>query len=392
MAFAPDFSKKIPIFMNKTLLPSGCYDLLPPVARQESELSSALLSVFEGFGYEQVSPPLLEFTESLLAGRGAAMGAQTFRVMDPGAHKVMGFRPDITLQIARIASTRLAATPKPLRLCYNGLILRMQGEQFHSDRQLRQAGIELVGTASPEADAEVIFVAAMALKKAGIKELSIDLNLPGIVSALLAAEKLDNAQAEKLFEAVAHKDVSALKPMSFVYRDSLIALMQCAGPAEQALACIERLELPTAAVKQCRDLKEVVHILRQCGSPEWKLTVDATENRGQSYHSGINFSIFIPGAAFEVGRGGRYLIENGGKDIEATGFTLYVESLRELLPAPQRQKRVFVAGPLDAGVAAQLQGEGFVTVHALSEYGYDKDEAKRLGCGHIYKNGALTAL
>ncbi|MDE3061073.1 MAG: ATP phosphoribosyltransferase regulatory subunit, partial [Pseudomonadota bacterium] len=94
--------------MPKPLLPTGCYDLLPPYARQESELSQALLSVFESFGYEQVSPPLLEYSDSLLAGRGQALSPQIFRVMDPGAHKVMGIRPDITLQIARIAMSRLS--------------------------------------------------------------------------------------------------------------------------------------------------------------------------------------------------------------------------------------------------------------------------------------------
>src|SRR5690606_36147989 len=127
-----------------------------------SELSSALLSVFESFGYEQVSPPLLEYSDNLLTGRGAELSPQIFRVMDPGVHKVMGVRADITLQIARIAMSRLATAPRPLRLSYNGLILRMQGEQLKGDRQLRQAGIELIGASSPEADAEVILVAATA--------------------------------------------------------------------------------------------------------------------------------------------------------------------------------------------------------------------------------------
>jgi ATP phosphoribosyltransferase regulatory subunit len=377
--------------MNKTLLPTGCYDLLPPHARQESELSAALLSVFESFGYEQVSPPLLEYSESLLAGRGATLSPQTFRVMDPGAHKVMGLRPDITLQIARIAATRLAYMPKPLRLSYNGLILRMQGEQFRDDRQLRQAGIELIGTASPEADAEVILVAAVALRKAGIKTLSIDLNLPGIVGSLLGAEKLDNEQIEHLFEAVAHKDVSALRTMSFGYRDTLIGLLQCAGPAAAALAAIDRLDLPDSARKQCRDLQEVVHILTKRGDPAWSLTVDATENRSLAYHSGISFSIFIPGAACEVGRGGRYRIEGSkaGQDIEATGFTLYVETLRSLLPEPVRQKRVFITEGISSMQAEELQAKGFVVIYALSEYGYGEDEAKRLGCSYIFHNGQL---
>lgn len=380
--------------MSRTLLPPGCYDLLPPHARHESELSHALLSVFESYGYEQVSPPLLEYSENLLAGRGLALSPQTFRIMDPAANKVMGLRPDITLQIARIASNRLTHAPRPLRLCYNGLILRMKGEQFKDDRQLRQAGIELIGAATPEADAEVIIVAASALQKAGIARLSIDLNLPGIVGSLLAAEKLDNDQLTTLFEAVAHKDVSAIRTLSFGYRDTLIELLQSAGPADSALAAIGRLDLPESARKQHRDLQEVVSILRRCGQGEWALTIDATESRGLSYHSGISFSIFIPGAACEVGRGGRYLIDGKkpGHDSEATGFTLYVETLRSLLHEPERGRRIFIADGITSGNAKALQADGFVTIHALAEYGHGEEEARRQECSHIYLNGQVKAL
>ena len=380
--------------MQKTLLPSGCYDLLPPDARRESELSAALLSVFEGFGYEQVSPPLLEFTDGLLAGRGAALSPQIFRVMDPTAHRVMGIRADITLQIARIAASRLAHAPRPLRLCYNGLIMRMQGEQLRGDRQLRQAGIELIGASSPEADAEVILVAAEALKRAGITKLSIDLNLPGIVGSLLASEKLDNDQLQQLFAAVAHKDVSTLRTMQFSYRDTLIQLIQCAGPAKIALAAMERLDLPESARSQLRDLHEVVSILGTLGSTDWTLTVDATENRGLAYHSGISFSIFVPGIATEVGRGGRYRIEGARQtqDTEATGFTLYVDTLRGIMPAPKAQKRIFISEGINSDAAQKLRAEGYVTVYALSEYGRGEAEAKRLGCGFLWTNNAVKEL
>jgi len=380
--------------MSKTLLPTGCYDLLPPYARHESELSQALLSVFEGFGYEQVSPPLLEYSENLLAGRGASLSPKTFRVMDPTAHKVMGLRADITLQIARIAASRLAHAPRPLRLCYNGLILRMQGEQLKDDRQLRQAGIELIGAATPEADAEVIMVAATALKKAGVTQLSIDLNLPGIVGSLLASEKLDNEQLNTLFEAVAHKDVSTIRALSFKYRNTVIGLLQCAGPAASALAAIGRLDLPDGARKQLSDLQEVVSIITNRGAPEWEITIDVTENRGMGYYSGISFSIFIPGASLEVGRGGRYLIEGNkpGQDTEATGFTLYVETLRELLPEPKRGKRVFISEGITSDKARALQKDGYITLYALSEYGHGEDEARRLECTHIYEGGQVKAL
>jgi ATP phosphoribosyltransferase regulatory subunit len=381
--------------MAKTLLPAGCYDLLPPYARQESELSSALLGVFESFGYQQVSPPLLEYTESMLSGRGSALAAQTFRVMDPDTNKVMGLRADITLQIARIAASRLVDQPHPLRLCYNGLIVRMHSEQLKGDRQLRQAGIELIGAASPEADAEVILVAAAALKKAGITKLSIDLNLPGIVSALLANERLDNETLQSLFAAISHKDISTISTLSFVHRDILIALLQSAGPADQALAAIERMELPASARQQCRELHEVLKILKQAGSKDWDITIDATENRGLSYHSGISFSIFVPGSASEIGRGGRYRIEAAmpnGDDVEATGFTLYVEALRNFLPAPDSQRRVFIAGGITDASAAELRDDGYVTVSSLPEFGNDEDEAKRLKCAFIYKNGTIKAI
>lgn len=380
--------------MSKPLLPTGCYDLLPPYAKQQSEIASSLLRTFESFGYEQVAPPLLEYSENLLAGRGTALSSQIFRVMDPSAHKVMGLRADITLQIARIAATRMATTPRPLRICYNGLILRMQGEQLRGDRQLRQAGIELIGASSAEADAEVIRVAAEAVHRVGVKDLSIDLNLPGIVSALLASDKLDNDQLSKLMAAIAHKDIPTIRTFHFIYRDSLIDLLQCAGPADKALNIINQLDLPEKARKQCEDLAQVVNILRSIGKKEWTITIDATEMRGLNYHSGISFSLFVPGSSCEVGRGGRYLVE--GKtletDTEATGFTLYVETLAEMLPHSAPQKRVLVVSQKDENAAAKLRTEGYATVYALAEYGDDDIEATRLNCNFILKDGQLKEL
>ena len=374
--------------MTKPLLPAGCYDLLPPQAAQASRLSQALLSVFEGFGYEQVSPPLLEYSDNLLAGRGAALSSQIFRVMDPAAHKVMGIRADMTLQIARIASTRLSHAPRPLRLCYDGLILRMQGDRLSGERQLRQAGIELIGPATSEADAEVIFIAAEALKKAGVQTFSIDLNLPGIVGSLLATEKLDEETLKTLLDAVAHKDVSTIQSLSFSYRDTLIGLLQSAGPATKALAAIDKLELPENARRQLHDLKRVADILQAQGYTN--LTIDATENRSVGYHCGISFSIFVPGVATEVGRGGRYRIQaaTAQADMEATGFTLYVETLLSILHAPSHSKRILVADGVTADIQ-KLRADGFTIIYALSEYGSSKEEAERLSCNYLYKDGKV---
>ncbi|MDX2072891.1 MAG: ATP phosphoribosyltransferase regulatory subunit [Alphaproteobacteria bacterium] len=383
----------------KTLLPSGCYDVLPPRARQESQLSSALLDFFAAYGYAQVAPPLLEYSDSLLSGRGVRLSSQMFRVMDPTAHRVMAIRPDITLQIARIASGQMKDAPRPLRLCYNGLILRLSGEQLKNDRQLRQAGIELIGVDSPAADAEVILIAAWALARVGVAKFTIDINLPSIVAALVAGDTLTAEQAQALQTALTHKDTAALAALPLAYKKSLVALVENAGDARKVMQVIDGLDLPVGARALCDHLREVVRHIEGQQEDACTLTIDATESQGYAYHSGIGFTIFAPGVAHEVGRGGRYRIDgprSGSEAIahtheEATGFTLYVETLRSLLPSPAKPPQVLVAAGTSKSDCEKLHAQGYLTLYAQG--GDDlKTQAKILGCTQIFEKGKLVSI
>ena len=151
--------------INPALLPAGLRDLLPPDAETEAASVEALMEVFAAHGYARVKPPLLEFADSLLAGAGGAVAEQTFRLMDPDSQRMMGLRADTTPQVARIAATRLATAPRPLRLSYAGQCLLVRGSQLAPDRQIAQAGIELIGPDTPAADAEIVLVGAEALKR-----------------------------------------------------------------------------------------------------------------------------------------------------------------------------------------------------------------------------------
>ena len=103
---------------NKGLLPAGLSDVLPPEAAQEASIAEGLVDCLAGHGFERVKPPLIEFEESLLTGAGSATAGQTFRLMDPVSQHMMGIRSDMTVQVARIAATRLTDVPRPLRLSY----------------------------------------------------------------------------------------------------------------------------------------------------------------------------------------------------------------------------------------------------------------------------------
>ncbi len=89
------------------LLPEGMHDALPPDAGHEARVIARLGEHFTRYGYERVTPPLIEFEESLLAGPGAGVARHMFRLMDPISQRMMGLRADMTTQVARIAMTRL---------------------------------------------------------------------------------------------------------------------------------------------------------------------------------------------------------------------------------------------------------------------------------------------
>src|SRR5690242_267236 len=109
--------------VHPALLPMGLPDLLPPFAEAEAQVVARLMATLVAHGYERVKPPLLEFEETLLAGTGATMAKDTFRLMDPGSQRMIAIRADMTPQVARIAAFRLKTVPRPLRLCYAGQVL-----------------------------------------------------------------------------------------------------------------------------------------------------------------------------------------------------------------------------------------------------------------------------
>ena len=100
---------------DRALLPEGLHDDLPPAAEHEAAVIDILLSAFRQHGYARVKPPLVEFEESLLAGPGQGLSRNMFRLMDPISQRMMGLRADMTPQVARIATSRLAKRARPLR-------------------------------------------------------------------------------------------------------------------------------------------------------------------------------------------------------------------------------------------------------------------------------------
>lgn len=364
-------------FANRALLPAGLRDILPLDAEHEADVVSRLMAHFAAQGYERVKPPLIEFEETLLAGAGAATASQCFRVMDPHSQKMMGVRADMTPQVARIATTRLAGAPRPLRLSYAGQVLRVKGTQLRPERQFGQAGIELIGHDSAAADAEVAVLAAEALTELGVAGVSIDLSLPTLVPTLLGELKLSAEEA--LRGSLDHKDAAGVMAQGGPAAPVLSALLSAVGPAERALPILAGLDLPPAAAAVRDRLAQVVELIREA-APELTLTVDPVENRGFEYHTGIAFTLFGRNISGELGRGGRYLA--GGVE-PATGATVFMDTVLAVLPAANPPRRILVPVGTPRAWAQALRAQGWVTVAALEPVADIEAEARRLGCGHV---------
>jgi ATP phosphoribosyltransferase regulatory subunit len=357
---------------ERALLPAGLRDILPPFAAFEAEIVSRLMAVFAGHGYERVKPPMIEFEQSL-GGEGA------FRVMDPLTQRMMRVRNDMTPQVARIAATRLANDPRPLRLAYAGQVLQVKGSQLRAERQFGQVGVELIGATDSAADAEILALCLESLEHVGLSGITVDLTLSKLVPAIIGQQNDDSW----LRNALDHRDVTAVSAAGGDTAKLLTALIEAVGPADRALARLQALELPAAAQALRSRLVEVVALIR-AALPDLTLTIDPVETRGFEYHTGVGFTIFARHSAAEIGRGGRYLAHGE----PAVGATLFMDTVMEILPKPEGAKRLYVPAGSDRALAASFRNLGWVTINGLAAADDVAAEARRLRCSHVLQSGS----
>lgn len=363
------------------LLPEGLRDRLPPQAEAASRLMHRVIVAIGRHGYERVLPPLAEFENSLIGRLKSSRAQDLLRMVDPVSQRMLALRPDITAQIGRIAVTRLGHAPRPLRLAYGGQVIKLRATQLRPERELAQAGAELIGSDSVAAVSEVIDVALDALKAAGVTDITLDLTLPDLVETLaagpmpIAPDRVDAIRA--LLDA---KDAGGLAQAG---ADAYLPLLSAAGPIDSALRRLRALD-PTQALDS--RLAAVERIAASIGDRA-TLTLDPTERHGFEYQSWIGFSLFGRGLTGEIGRGGSYTIlrPEGGEE-PAVGFSLFLDPLVDIGLGVEPARRVFLPPGHDPAAAARLRSEGWTTVAALSE----SDRPDR--CTHRLQGDQVVAL
>jgi len=382
---------------DRWLLPEGVEEILPVEARRAENLRRRLLDLFDAWGYELVMPPLIEYLESLLTGAGRDLDLQTFKVTDQLTGRLMGVRPDMTPQAARIDAHFLKRNA-PVRLCYAGSVLRTRPDEFGGSREPLQAGAELFGFGGAEADAEILSLMIEALRLANVGEVHIDLGHVGVFRGLAALAKLNPEQETELFDALQRKarnDVEALLAAvdaPVPARRMLSGLLDLSGDREVLSRARDSLRgAPEGVAKALDELQTVTDIVaRRSGAPA--LYFDLAELSGYHYYTGVVFSAFVPGYGRAVARGGRYdgIGRAFGRDRAATGFGADLRQwLRLSAETPTPVRGILAPDGADAALSAEVARLRAAGERVVMRLPGDKSPAPEFGCDRelVGKNG-----
>ncbi|MBI3960199.1 MAG: ATP phosphoribosyltransferase regulatory subunit [Chloroflexi bacterium] len=330
-------------------IPFGVADYFWEEALQRQELIADLLATFRAWGYGDVMPPAFEYAASLSAQASAGLQAEMYRFLDRDG-STLALRPEFTTPVARLVGTRLHDWPMPQRFCYGGSVFRYVDPQAGRQREFWQAGVELFGAPSPDADAEVLALTAEAMAVTGLADYRIVLGQMRYFGGLLAALDLTPPQTEALHWAIERKSEPALAdflretPLRTGQRQAVEALPGLSGDPstgsghrdiQRVIDQAERHCLNTEMHRALVNLREIVDALAGYGVLGY-VVLDLTEIRSLGYYTGISFEALAPQSGFSIGSGGRYddLVAHFGPAQPAVGVALGVD---RLLLARQRQ-------------------------------------------------------
>ncbi len=315
-------------------IPSGTRDVLPDEARELRAITEALRSTFAAHGYGEIATPALEY-ESVLARADMADARPAYRLFDESG-AVFVLRSDMTVPIARVVATRYPTAQPPLRFCYFAHCYRGVRPQRGQQRELLQAGIELIGAPSPAGTAEALSVLCNALDAAGLERYRVGLGDASLLPALMASLDVPEDLRAKLLQALARRN--------FVELEHLLESSGLPDEAAQMLLAVPQqrgghdvlVDLPEPAAEAVAGMRMVRDLLAPAVAERIIFDLGLVRNIG--YYTGAVFEVYDPTLGAPIGGGGRYdeLLGRFGRPLPAVGFALGVERLHIALAGEER--------------------------------------------------------
>jgi histidyl-tRNA synthetase len=316
-----------------------------PEMQVKNYLMANAVEIFELYGYEPLDSPVMELWETLSAKGGEEVEAETFKFTDKGEREV-GLRFDLTVPLARIVATN-PHLPKPFKRYALGKAWRYDRPQAGRYREFEQADVDIVGSASPAADAEVVLIALEFLMRVLESDYMIRINNRKVLRGLTEKAGVPDDLAYECFRAIDKLDKigkdGVLKELDErgigkEQSDFLIDTIAIKGSGTKALEKFRGLlKGSDIGIEGVEELTLMAEIFEDSGVSEF-IEFDMSLARGLDYYTGPVFEGRYLGkpAVGSILGGGRYdhLIEKfGGQSTPATGISLGIGRLIEVVLA-----------------------------------------------------------
>ena len=334
--------------------PEGVRDIYSIEYRKKQELETRLQNVFHLYGYHDVQTPMFEYFDVFGKEIGTIPAKELYKFFDREGNTLV-LRPDMTPSIARVATTLYDSENLPIRLCYKGNTFINHSSYKGRLHENTQAGAELIGVDSVEADAEMVVMAVESLKEVGLSEFQIHIGSVAFFESMIAYTKLSKEAEERLRELIRNRNFFGVDELlekeqaNPVAKTAFQILPELVG-GEEVLKAGLRVgnALGETAKKSIERLVALYELLVAFGV-EKHVTFDLSMSGNYGYYTGIIFRGYTYGTSDAIVKGGRYdhLMEKFGKSSPSIGFVIVVDELmnafaRQKLEIPFKNKNTFI--------------------------------------------------
>ncbi len=365
----------------------GMRDFTPRQMLLRQQVIDILRRVFERYGFDPIDTPLLEYYEVLSGKYGEEGEKLLYRFVDHGGREV-GLRYDLTVPLARYVAVHRSELTFPFKRYHIGPVFRAERPQRGRYRQFWQCDVDVVGTRSMLADAEVLSVWIDVLSALHVPNAVIHVNHRQLLEALARAAGVEPALALSIYRAIDKltkigeegvREELIRTGVDPEAAERVLGLIRVSGQPETVLDTVRHMLAQDAEAQRALDeLADLFCYLAAYGAPPGSYILDLSLARGLDYYTGPVAEVIVREPAIgSLGGAGRYDRLIGlflGEEIPATGASLGLERLVEvvdeygLLPTPETVSEVLVIA-----VEEQQRGEILRVAQELRANGIDAE-------------------
>lgn len=353
------------------ITPEGTNDLLFEDCAIRNGIEQRIAEIFSSKGYCEIVTPGIEFFDVFNLRSRYFPQESMYKLVD-GKGRLLVVRPDSTMPIARVAATRLREVPLPLRMFYRQNVYRNSPAMRGGSDEIKQMGIELIGSDSRRADLEVITTAIEVLASCDNEKFRFEIGDIGFFRELVSKLDTDDASKEEIRSLIEVKNYPALNDLldsigNNKITNALKQLPRLFGGVE-VFEKAANLFADEKINKILSDLKAIYNDLSALGY-DGKITVDLGIVNKMDYYTGVVMKGYLEGCGDEVLSGGRYnhLLAEFGYDVPATGFAVNIDAAAKLI----KRSNTYKAPAADAVVFAEngYEMDGLKYAHKLISEG-----------------------